>query len=832
MRKKKKFIIMAGALCTAVIVSLGVSKELGVQALFDEASAVHIDASEIKEGTLLIGTHLIHISAVSDEIYEIADSSASESGQMNRYYKSELADGEWFNITDAASLKDITTEGTPVPDTEVEELFLTHHTKSNGITYDLVTGKSVCIFDIAKPYDLENLKELEPLKLQYDILADKKDKSKTDEFCEKEIREFFLTEVKDKETDRLDSQLKALQSAYRKGEKEKRSVIAQTMEAVDASRRVLVLEKIKEPLNQLIQHLQGKDVNIEDGEAQENHFEINADLNSGASDSVQNVEESILEYSSKMLSKGTTTLSKEEYKVKITLIEAAEDGDKEALKKITEKALLLNNIIKDVIGNAKKEQAYLDESLLPDAKAAYFAYVTGGEGKDYKAAAARSNSSDGVLKEALQTRMNKAEAARSELQFLVNATVKRMSSKDGADFLKGIVSEADRTKEKIKNDAFSAYANASMESYLNYLDNLAVNGSLTENEKSFSKLLKQKEKRQEEKLAALDANDLEGAKKAEAELEILNDKINALEKKMSESDETGISDEADTKTALQSAKKIAKGAIATIQTGSTAGVPEAIDGLGAFMSVNPEAALDGLQDVYQALSTKAYLEGAEKEGSKRSEDKEKISGYESCMTQIEEVLADNRTALNNTTLSEEEAQEILEQTAGKPMEEQSQEEQAALLEASLAALEQQANEGIKKMAQTLAAQMEANGSPYIFRQYNDPVNEYIPAKTIAECMGYRYIFDNNQQKVTISKKGEYFTFRAFQSEYEKGKDKQELSVNAGFQADIYLSEQDTKELFKCTAQYVPGSELALLNTGDNRDQASAYLSMLLTRVGG
>ena len=61
MRKKKKFIIMAGALCTAVIVSLGVSKELGVQALFDEASAVHIDASEIKEGTLLIGTHLIHI---------------------------------------------------------------------------------------------------------------------------------------------------------------------------------------------------------------------------------------------------------------------------------------------------------------------------------------------------------------------------------------------------------------------------------------------------------------------------------------------------------------------------------------------------------------------------------------------------------------------------------------------------------------------------------------------------------------------------------------------------------------------------------------------------
>lgn len=833
MGKKKKLITMAAALCIAVVLALGVSKGIWVQALFDETAAVHINASEIEEGTLLIGTHLVHISAVGDEIYEIADASASESGQMNRYYKSELAGGEWFNITDAASLKDITTEGTPVEDSEIEGLFLTHHTKSDGITYDLRSGQAVCMFDISDPYDLENLSELEPLKLQYDILADKKDKSKTDEFCEEEVRKFFRQEVKDQETERLDAQLRALQSAYGAAGNEKKSAIAQVMQAVDASRRIHVLEKIREPLNQLVERLQGKEVDIEDSDSQDNHFEVNSDLNSGASDSVQNIETSLLQYGSKALSEGTTILSKEEYKVKREMIAAAEGGNNDALDQAAEKIMLLKNITENVIGDAKKELAYLNSPILPDAKAAYTAFITGGEGENYKSVAAKSNASEGMLNEALKSRLNEAEAARSELQFIISAAAARMTSNEAADFLAAVVNEAETMKGGIQEDAFAAYANTSVESYIGYLNNLSANSSLTENANTLSSLLDQKEKKQEEKLAALDANDLEAAKKAEAELDALNSKIDALEKAMSEAGETaGSLGETTPKTALQSAKKFADTAIETIQADSTAGVLEAVDGLGALMPANPDAALDGLQDIYQALSSRAYLDGAKEDGSSRSEDGGKISEYETCMTRVEEVIADNASVLNRTSLSEGEAEEILEEVAGKPMEEQSEEEQAALLAASLAALEQKANEGITKMAQILAAQMEANGNPYIFRQYNDPVNEYIPAKTISECMGYRYIYDNNQQQVTISRRGEYLTFQAFQNGYEKGKEKGELSVNAGFQADIYLSEQDTETLFKCTAQYVPGSSLAVLVTEDNEDQASAYLSMLLTRLGG
>ena len=87
------------------------------------------------------------LSALTDSLYEIANTSAEESGQGQIYYKSELGEGAWFDITSATSLLDITTGGSPVTDGEMEELFFTHHTKSDKITYDLRTGKAVNIFN-------------------------------------------------------------------------------------------------------------------------------------------------------------------------------------------------------------------------------------------------------------------------------------------------------------------------------------------------------------------------------------------------------------------------------------------------------------------------------------------------------------------------------------------------------------------------------------------------------------------------------------------------------------------------------------------------------------
>ncbi|MCI8796979.1 MAG: hypothetical protein HFG89_09025 [Dorea sp.] len=814
MKSKKKYAIVIAAVCTAVIITSGLLRGTPVRALFDEGNAVHVDASEIENATLLIGTHLIHISAMNDEIYGIAADSASESNQQKWYYKSELAQGSWFDITDADSLKAITQEGDPVEDKEIESLFLTHHTRSDGVTYDLRTGQAVCMFDISNPYNLEELKELEALKIPFDMLADKEDKTEEEEESEAAVRDFFRKggELKSDATDNLDVQIQALQSYFVSAGAEKRSVVLKTIEALDAMRRKQILEGARDMLNDLIESLQAG------GES------LSSDLNSGAGDSLESVEAAILEYDAKTLSEGTTTLTKEEYAVKTEMAEAAQAGDTAALDTACENAVLIEAIKSSHTGDAEKELNYLSSTILPAAKNAYSHLVTGGTGEKYSAAAQSGSASKGILNQALKDQLNETEAARTELQYLINSALEKMSADRGGTFLEGLLTEAEAIKNGILDDEFAPYAESSVESYLSYLNNLLSQKKPTENGNSLSALLEQKSGKQEEKQAALDANDLAAAKKADAEIEELNNRIEELEQQMSASGEAAAGESGTApQTALQSAGDLAGSAVETIQDGSVEGVSEAIEGLGALIGVNPDAALGALKDIYQALATEAYLV---------VEVDEKANGFEECMTQIEDCIAENGQTLNAVTYTEDEAKELLEDIAGVELSETGKEEQAALLQASLESLKQQANEGIKKMAQILAAQMEADGNPYIFRQYNDPIGEYIPAETISKCLRYRYVFDNNQQKVTLSKGGTYYTFHAFSTAYEAKEEQGELKVNAGFQADIYLSEQDTQELFKCTAQYVPGCDLALLITEDNKEQASSYLSMLLTRLGG
>ena len=111
--------------------SLALGGLLYAQGFWDEEKAVHITADAIEPSTLAIGTHLIHLSALTDSLYEIANQSAEESGQNTIYYKSELGGGAWFDITSATSLADITEQGTAVQNGDIEALFFTHHTKSD-----------------------------------------------------------------------------------------------------------------------------------------------------------------------------------------------------------------------------------------------------------------------------------------------------------------------------------------------------------------------------------------------------------------------------------------------------------------------------------------------------------------------------------------------------------------------------------------------------------------------------------------------------------------------------------------------------------------------------
>ena len=175
-RKKKKIKSMAYiSISMAVFLTLLGIGIYAVAAPNDDMNltpdSVHIKSGDIENSTLAIGSHLIYIGAMTDEIYQIAYQSASTFSQSDMYYKSELGGGSWYEISSATSVADISSEGTPVADSVVEALSFTHHTKSDGITYDLITGQPVNIFNINDPYDLRNMEELRPLTTQYQMLV-------------------------------------------------------------------------------------------------------------------------------------------------------------------------------------------------------------------------------------------------------------------------------------------------------------------------------------------------------------------------------------------------------------------------------------------------------------------------------------------------------------------------------------------------------------------------------------------------------------------------------------------------------------------------------------
>lgn len=227
---------------------------------YAEYSATHT----IENSTLFVGTYLINISAITDELYQKAMDSASESNQTSIYYKSELADGQWFDVTDSESLTDIMNSAVSVPESELADLYVQYYVGADGAVMSVLEGDEVNPFDIPDPYNLSKLKELEPLWLQYtsssaadeinqaDYLKNKNSRStgnlRTDVYTYQLLSTFFAMDLRDEETDRYDADLARLYEAYKSykasEQDDEAGIMYSLMAKVDASRRAVVMNKL------------------------------------------------------------------------------------------------------------------------------------------------------------------------------------------------------------------------------------------------------------------------------------------------------------------------------------------------------------------------------------------------------------------------------------------------------------------------------------------------------------------------------------------------------------------------------------------------------------
>lgn len=348
---------MFAVVSSIIISTLYFSGENTSYAMFDEASAIHILPEEIGETTLAVGTHLIHLDTADDTIYKIAAESAEQSGQTEMYYKSELGGGAWYCLDSAQSLEDITESAVKVEDSEIAELLFTHHTRADGITYDLRTEEPVNIFDLTDPYSLNKLPEFDELANRMQIMENGGADTSL-------IEEFFDRDIRDEQTARLDGMLETLDRSYRniisqEGAGTRTEMLRQVMGKVDAERRGLVYEKTVSPLNDLISMA-----------ASGNRTEDGSELLTVIGNTLKKVQARLDALADEGINSSDvlSSLTSVEDELAEEVLRAAENRDEDSLKSILSEMAALDSIRSGIGTDKEAEKKLLAERLIPEAK--------------------------------------------------------------------------------------------------------------------------------------------------------------------------------------------------------------------------------------------------------------------------------------------------------------------------------------------------------------------------------------------------------------------------------------------------------------------------------
>ncbi len=845
-------------------------------ALFRKEEAVHIDPSTIENATLAIGTHLIYLHSLNEEIYATALESASDSGQDKWYYKSELAGGMWLDISDAGSIKDITTAGKIVDDSKIEALYFTHHTKSDGITYDLKHNTQVCIFDIQNVYELELMLELESLKLQYDTILESKSSTKTAVRNRKLVENFWKMQVRSDMTNQCDTQIQVLQGYYNElvingADSRETQTVLKVMEKIDNARRAAVLSMVD---NGLVS-LQDAVANVEEEEA----LELDDNLLTAVGDSQYAVAESLTKAQGNMLVKGNTVVSEAEYELSVEMISNAEGNNYFQCDEQNQKLQCLDNINSGRIVQ-RQEELNLLNTLIEVADKKYSERLASGVTQQYATLSAK-NVSHAALQSKMREDMMEADATRGELQFLIQAKVDRQENDEAQNYVRSRIQSASTFKTVIKTDDYRQEYQNSVTLYLDWLNSLLSKMKDEDGNQTKEELLyEQKAALQEQKLQALDSLDLDTAKRIDAKITEIDNKIDTsqavlskqlrelmeqkavLEKKLAENLqnsqnadlqaelsklEAEIADcqsnlASDSQTAnIMTCKNEILRLIAKGDTSeATYGLLESdVKLLTEMMQEGSALAQQASREVYQKLLAKSELEG--------------VKAYQDLQNQIETALSESTINVSlSGELSASRTEQVIADILGidtlfdakgnlskelmalcdssTTQSESNQEDLAAALIA-LAHFGQETDiESIQALAQGLATALNQSNSNIIFQVEQQGGIAYISAETLATYLGYRYVWNDTKKSAVLSKGRQFFRFTAYLDtvETETGTTKK-MKRPAEFFGELYLPDSFVQEQFDCYCSEISGTDYAVLINQDTMEKSQEILLELRQR---
>ncbi|MBO5551453.1 MAG: hypothetical protein J5966_05790 [Lachnospiraceae bacterium] len=919
-KRPVKRMIQAGIIA-AVAAAAVFAVRIRALAVFNEEKAMRFSeyssSHTIDDSVMFIGTYLININSMTDELYAKAQESQSESNQTEVYYKSELADGSWFDVTDGEKLTDIMDTGKIVSEDELADLFVQYYVGADGAVIDVMTDSEVNPFDLPDPYNLSKLKELEPLWLQYtnsssaeeidqeeyleNHSSDKTGNKRSDVYQYQLLTAFFKMDLRDDETDGYDADLARLFSAYQSmkasGQDEEAEIIYSLMSGVDAARRSIIMDKLAimevnalgvlydlsngkyytvsgnfsdsvsdddldteplyiEDLRDAVSHdfqvddededewwsvLQKdyeKDVKTVSGQSGV-PYSADSALLDAISTSTENCQQSYNSYQSKALSDADSILGHAEYEYSVQVIEqTSADGAGGPITYLRD----IKNIAGSVVKNSDSEKNLLDSSLLNLAEGNFEEAVTSGASIEYSQAL-----SSGAGASAAEMQLNddfaKAEAKRSELEFLIDAFKQRETAAEALSYVNGCISWTKELYDAVPGDDFKTKADGSIDSHIKWLTDLA--NEIKNSDKSLKSRLDElndkKNELQRKRDAALDNNDLSGAKALDKQIEAVDNDIR------DEENATG------TSSADDLANDILNNALAELAEDPSADVSAAAD---ALAGMGADDALGRLNDRSDASSGGDSGSGSDSgsgggsgsgsgsgtgSGSGKSSGSGSGSGTGSGSgsgggagsgsgSGNGSAGATGSGSGSSTGLDEAGIQNVLNSFFGKDVNEMNADE-LAVTTAALSRFARAGNTAASAVAGGYAELMRSKDSKYLYNQYETRSPRYISLRTIGLCSSFRYYYDDTRRTATLTSGAKAYVFRTGTDTVNRGGNDEKLKYETVMTRFPYISEADATDLFDCHAEYVTGSTYAVCLTGAMDGRAKELLEALNEAAG-
>lgn len=822
--KKNMRIKIAMSACVIFVLGTGIFGIFslhGVKALINDDDTVHVKDGQIGVSSLIVGTHIMYLGAVTDELYATAAESAKKVGMYEVYYKSELADGSWYEISGAEGLADISTSGKIVTADVIENLNLQYYTKEDGITYDLRTGGAVNVFDIDNPYDLGSNSDMEDIKTQYDMLSGKEEKTKSDEYYIGLIDDFFSEELDNSETKELDDKLDSLWRVYQNADDDMREQLMSVMGELDDKRRSIVGNQL---LSGMLDELLDK---VGLSASSDNELVMNNQLYEAVGNAINEVAQTTAECESNLPS-GDSGFTQVQEELKEKLIAAAQSGNADECKNICSGIKALTNIQSGISGDSAAELEILNE-LVDKQYGICTDMLEQGAGAEYDNI--KQTSSDTVARKYLNARKNELDKSLTELADMLDKAAGRMGRDSAKEYLDKAISDIEGLGSRIKSDDFEKYAIASLNKCSGLIEDkyksVAASGS-----NRVDSLLADREQNIINRLDALDKNDYEQALLYENRIEHLDEEIAAYEKELNAIIESPNSTAAQKQNAMAqlnsqglvaNINSIAEETVENIQNGDLSTVLENIDVLSAFSDSNPSTLLNALTDIYSGL------EEAEFNMTLSQEQKDVI---EQAKDKIADSVSSNAKAFVGNSITIDSVYAAIEEITGMSFDSLDDRMKIVVIVAVNSYAKTIDSEILYTISSAMASKAFGSNSDYMYRQLKDGASDYVSSEAISRVMGYRYIYSDTNKNVILQKGIDYYSFTAFDKRVsERDGYVDEMTVPAKLQGTVYIPNDYATEHFRCYVFTIERSDYSVVIKPDMENEiidfTSAFIKLLL-----